>query len=116
MKQTQQYGRTMRKISGTPSPRSARRSWDTADAVFVLGTLFVLLFLYRMTGGLSTDADRIMAGENVAVAVMSTGVAESGEEKEMLREVTGEPFGYMSGEWNLWEYIGDVMASLLTGG
>lgn len=27
---------------------------------------------------------------------------------------SAEPFGYLNGEWNIWEYIGDYFASLIT--
>lgn len=29
------------------------------------------------------------------------------------KEAIAEPFGYFMGEWNLWEFIGDSIASLL---
>lgn len=29
--------------------------------------------------------------------------------------VSAEPFGYFMGEWNLWEFIGDSIAALLSG-
>lgn len=119
MKNTQIYGRACRTGQNREKkqPYNLHRKWDTADLVFILGTVMVVLFLYRMTGGLSTDAHTPGTDhEPAAVAVMSSNVSESGEEREILREVTGEPFGYMTGEWNLWEYIGDLMASLLMGG
>lgn len=55
-----------------------------------------------------------------AVAVMSTAVHD--RETLAMPETAGEdsagtgaePFGYMDGEWNLWEYIGDLMWSLLS--
>ncbi len=28
---------------------------------------------------------------------------------------SAEPFGYFMGEWNLWEFIGDSIAALLSG-
>ena len=53
-----------------------------------------------------------------AVAVMSTAVGEREmvvPPEENRGEAAGaEPFGYMDGEWNLWEYIGDLMWSLLS--
>ncbi len=53
-----------------------------------------------------------------AIAVMSTAVTDEPRETVTTpaeRYHTGaEPFGYMDGEWNLWEYIGDLMVSLLS--
>ena len=57
-------------------------------------------------------------GPEGAVAVMSSAVCE--REAVVLpwethEEAAGaEPFGYMDGEWNLWEYIGDLMWALLS--
>ncbi len=31
------------------------------------------------------------------------------------RLTSAEPFGYFMGEWNLWEFIGDSIAALLSG-
>ncbi|MBQ7922446.1 MAG: hypothetical protein IJ325_07710 [Clostridia bacterium] len=115
MKDIQIYGRPPKKHRN--EDKKQPRRYDTADLIFLLGTLMAVLFLYRMTGGISSDAELLKTEqEQIAVAVMSTNAAESGGEREILREVTGEPFGYMTGEWNLWEYIGDLMASLLMGG
>lgn len=32
---------------------------------------------------------------------------------DSVESTVGEPFGYFSGEWNLWEYIGDSIAYLI---
>lgn len=62
--------------------------------------------------------ERKMPAEGVT-AVMQMTVPE----REMLAVQTGEentagtgaePFGYLDGTWNLWEYIGDLMWSLLS--
>lgn len=116
MKHKQLYGREPKKKHPPKSEKISFRRPDTADFVFLIGTVFILLFLYRMISPPTADTDLSLQDPSTAVAVMSTNVTQDGEEREMLREVTGEPFGYMTGEWNLWEYIGDVMASLLTGG
>jgi len=116
------YGRIRRETNCNTRETTSRKRTksilpDGADLVFLCGTVFVFLFLYRMTGGLTADAERLYPGTTeTAVAVMSSSVAEEDTEREILQEVTGEPFGYMTGEWNLWEYIGDLMASLLMGG
>ena len=56
--------------------------------------------------------------EGVA-AVMSTAVEERENLDRPVRETPEtadagtEPFGYLDGEWNLWEYIGGLIGSLL---
>ena len=56
------------------------------------------------------------AVEEGVVAVMSTAVDTDREKAEIPEPTSGDPFGYMGGEWNFWEYLGDLMASLLAGG
>ena len=115
MKQHQIYGRVPKNKCLPDKEKYHLRHPDTADFVFLIGTVFILLFLYRMTANPAADTDRSAFSQQAVTAVMSMNVSKNAEEGDRIREVTGEPFGYMSGEWNLWEYIGDVMASLLTG-
>ena len=44
-----------------------------------------------------------------AVSVMALSRPEYGVPTE------GEPAGFLDGEWNLWEYLSDVLSSLLGG-
>ena len=102
---------------------------DSADRALLCGIVTLgVLFFGILTGEESAKA--YVDGD--AVPVMSI-LPTQGEEtllrdadtvKEYLRKNSengaalsgGEPFGYMDGKWNLWEYLGDVMADLLMGG
>ena len=103
-------------------PKTADR---TAESVLLLGVIAVSVYFFgSMWGGpLTGEADPILNGN--AIPVMSTFGEETasadGEElrellRKNLRDTSAEPFGYMNGRWNLWEYLGDVMAELLIGG
>ena len=91
-----------------------RQGLDTANLIFLLGIVMVVLFLYRISGGFTTD-EKILTDQPKDGVVSVMAVTET-EERELLQEVTVDPRGYLDGEWNLWEYIGDLMASLLIGG
>ena len=107
------YGRPKKTIPGSQALQNAQKA---AGQVLALGGAMIAGFFLLMTVPEETTATgSIPEG---AVAVMSTAVYE----KEVLtapaetgNEAAGaEPFGYMDGEWNLWEYIGDLMWSLLS--
>ncbi len=120
------YGRPKNSRTGNIFPHTEMHDPETqytasrqaAGRVLALGGAMIAGFFLLMTvpGEHDTNpADGIPEG---AVAVMSTAVTE----REMLTvpaekhgEAAGaEPFGYMDGEWNLWEYIGDLVWSLLS--
>ena len=120
------YGRPKNSRTGNLPPHTEIYSPETqytasrqaAGRVLALGGAMITGFFLLMTvpgEKETTPAGGIPEG---AVAVMSTAVTE----REMLtlpeekrEEAAGtEPFGYMDGEWNLWEYIGDLMWSLLS--
>lgn len=119
-------------------PDTFTRRADAPDAAaLVCAVIAAVFFLGSFSGGLRGDAAAVDAlFEGGAVPVMS-GAVESGSEntgvaakdpakesspvlKERLRKAgvpseapSDEAFGYLEGKWNLWEYIGDVMADLL---
>ncbi len=91
-----------------------------AKTVLILGAAMLTgFFLHVLLPEQDSMAYEMPAGYT---AVMSTAWEQEGSEetREMVRTPeeshhTGvEPFGYLEGEWNLWEYIGDLMASLLS--
>lgn len=99
-------------VSASPAVQKA------AGRVLALGGAMIAGFFLLMTVPQEeTVQNRIPEG---AAAVMSTAVTEREElaipaETNTPSAGTGaEPFGYMDGEWNLWEYIGDLMWSLLS--
>ena len=115
--------------------RSVKKTADSADRTanqtLILGVLTVGVFFFgTLTGtSLREDAERVESvyREN-AVPVMNY-ITDPSEEKDVqseasvkefirksIRDTAAEPFGYMNGKWNLWEYLGDVMADLLLGG
>lgn len=120
------YGRPKTGRPGTASPHTEIHPGETqhtaarqaAGRVLALGGAMIAGFFLLMTAPQEqeiTSTDGIPEG---AVAVMSTAV--NGQEMVTLSENSreeaagAEPFGYMDGEWNLWEYIGDLMWSLLS--
>jgi len=88
-----------------------------AGRVLALGAAMVAGFFVAVT---AEWPESPMPAE--AVAVFSTAV--TGEQEEVRAPVAGEageaagtgsePFGYLDGEWNVWEYIGDLVWSLLS--
>ncbi|MBR4961516.1 MAG: hypothetical protein IKY52_11520 [Clostridia bacterium] len=96
-----------------------------AGRILALGCGILAGFLITMTvpwhtgRGESALTDSGLPVEGV-VAVMSTAVQERESLERPMRnenntaDVVTEPFGYLDGEWNLWEYIGDLMWSLLS--
>lgn len=107
------------------------KPFHSADLALAFGVMVAAVFFVSSLteGSLTGDAMRVESVlNNTAVPVMSTGMQEmqeireaeeTGKIREILREnvkdASGEAFGYMGGKWNLWEYIGDVMADLLIG-
>jgi len=115
-----------RRRNRSPEPQSDRKNAAAADSVFVMGVAVVSLFFITALSGrsLSHDAARVESVfRDAAVPVMSSTVSELPEDpadireilRDNIRDTAGEPFGYMGGRWNLWEYLGDVMAALLVG-
>lgn len=96
-----------------------------AGRVLALGCAMLAGFLITVTvpwhtgGGEDIFTEREIPAEGV-VAVMSTAVQEKESlerperEENNTADTVTEPFGYLDGEWNLWEYIGDLMWSLLS--
>ena len=90
---------------------------QAAGRVLALGGAMMIGFFLLMT--VPQEQETVPEGiPEGAVAAMSMAVTE--KEAVILpsqshEEAAGaEPFGYMDGEWNLWEYIGDLMWSLLS--
>ena len=117
-KTTLTFGKKRQKESSkNPSVTSA------ADLALLCGVITAAVFFL---GSLSPTVEDTVHAPLTAIPVMSGAVEVSSsaddvpEIRERLREnirnASGEPFGYMNGRWNLWEYLGDVMASLLLGG
>lgn len=116
------YGRP---TAGENTPAENRDAHTAAGRILALGCALIAGFLISMTvpwqAGSTEEAfpDGKMPAEGVA-AVMSTAVQEkenlarpeNGQEKSA--GTGADPFGYLDGEWNLWEYIGDLMWSLLS--
>ena len=41
-------------------------------------------------------------------------VSNTTETNDGDQVISSEPYGYFSGKWNLWEYIGDFVSTLIT--
>ncbi len=116
-KTTLTFGKKRRK---DPSPTPA------ADLALLCGVITAAVFFLASLSPVRQSTGSPGTASDHAVPVMSGAVTEAPDAqdftdvRELLREnvrhASGEPFGYMNGSWNLWEYLGDVMASLLAGG
>ena len=80
----------------------------------VLCALFLAVLAVRGGGGTLREEEKTAAervAENEYVAVM-LGVEDTPPPKTSVA-LTEEPPGYLDGKWNLWEFIGDSISSLL---
>ena len=102
-----------------PEPCMVRQA---ANRVLALGCAVIAGFLAVMCIPQSIGETEIRENRQEGVAaVMSTAVTEreiltsaGTQTRENTADTGAEPFGYLDGEWNLWEYIGDLMWSLLS--
>ncbi len=115
------FGKKRKKDVNTPPNRSA-------EFALVCGVITMGVFFFgTLTGGVPSAEGKNFSPSD-AVPVMTEITEEIvGQEKtvrETLRKTVrdaavlngepfGEPFGYVDGKWNLWEYLGDMMAALL---
>ncbi|MBE6597815.1 MAG: hypothetical protein E7638_00045 [Ruminococcaceae bacterium] len=126
---------TLRFGKGRSTPSAQAQRNRCADTALICGTITAAVFFVGTLSGSSLTADAHRAESVLAsssVPAMSTAVDSSSlaptpdnipqsaeEMREILRknvrDTSGEPFGYMGGQWNLWEYLGDLMADLLVG-
>ena len=88
--------------SDTPS---GYRFLALGAAIVVFG---LAVFSFGGNGGQS-----VLRREETAAAVLIFGAdaAPAGASAE----TDSEPPGYLNGKWNFWEYVGDALASLITG-
>lgn len=105
-------------------PQHQKNRDRSADLALTCGLITVGVFFFgSLTGGSLTE-DGKRAEDALSVPVMSPVTEFDGAETESvkefirksIRDTSAEPFGYMDGRWNFWEYLGDVMADLLMGG
>ena len=96
----------------------------SAEIALVCGVITMGVFFFgTLTGSVPSTAWNNHSPSDT-VPVMSEITEEFTEQEESARETlrkavrdaavtSGEPFGYVNGKWNLWEYLGDMMAALL---
>lgn len=87
-----------RKESGTPS---AYRFFAVGAAIVVFG---LAAFSSRGIGS-GSGGTSVLRREEVAAASLIIGA------DAVPAETEEEPPGYLNGKWNIWEYIGDALAS-----
>ena len=99
-------------------------STRSAEIVLVCGVITMGVFFFGTLMGKTPSTVGEYLSSSDAIPVMSeitegiTGQEETVREtlRKTVRDAAamgGEPFGYVDGKWNLWEYLGDVMAALL---
>lgn len=91
-----QWGRERKKSDTPPGYR-----------FFAFGAAFVIFALAVLSlGGVGSNGggDSVLRREEAAAAAFIVGA-------DAVPEKTEEPPGYLNGKWNLWEYIGDALAS-----
>ncbi len=106
------YGRPKSQHDSTTDKTTGR----SASLVLTLGCAMLCgFFLHTLVPDHNPQQTAVPEGYT---AVMTTVPLEETIPEQVTtpdREDTGaEPFGYLDGEWNLWEYIGDLMVSLLS--
>lgn len=89
-------------VSQFSSENDRRAPWQMLPlgSAMLIGFFFFTLWQAKpLDATLPTDALPVMAMQEVQYPIETTTVAE--------------PFGYYDGQWNLWEYIGDLFLSFL---
>ena len=84
-----------------------RKKSDTPPGYrfFAFGAAFIVFALAVFSfGGIGDGEGSVLRREEVAAAALIVGA-------DAVPEETEEPPGYLNGKWNLWEYIGDALAS-----
>ena len=74
-----------------------------------LGAAIVVFGLAVFSSGGGKES--VLRREEAAAAALIVGAEETPAETEPSEE----PPGYLNGKWNFWEYVGDSLASLITG-
>lgn len=117
---------------GRERPRKAepvlKKTPNSAYKFFAASVIICLIFGICITNKNPVPYENILKKEEKAasnylssneyVAAMlglDDHAAAKKEQLEDSRMTVIEPFGYFNGEWNLWEYIGDSLSSLLFG-
>lgn len=118
-----------RESSSKSDKTDVKESTSAYKSLFA-GVLICLFFVICITskssdptgeGVLRKEEKKAAAylGQNEYVAAMlgleENRAASKEEQLEDSKMTVIEPFGYLDGEWNLWEYIGDSLSSLLFG-
>lgn len=94
------FGKPRGRQRGEPKPSSHAPRW-----VLILGCTAAVCFCAmeirhgRTVPEIPSDAVSVMALSHPACGVPTE----------------GEPAGFLDGEWNLWEYLSDVLSALLIG-
>lgn len=84
--------------------KRAKDDADHAGWLLLIGCISVAVFL----GSCILRGSGIATAQPEAVQVM----AQTAQELP----TDGVPHGYLDGEWNLWEYLSDVLTALFVGG
>ncbi len=112
------YGRPKGTTDPTPETPGSQAS-RSAGVVLVLGCAMLAgFFLHMLIPELIPQVSSVPAGYTAVMSIVP--VEETAPEqvaasdREEGYHTGAEPFGYMDGEWSLWEYIGDLMVSLLS--
>ena len=107
--------------SPTQGTKKPTKKTPCAERTFLCSAVVAALFFIGALWGAPVNEAQSEAPRE-AIPVMATPTEQTTEEsvreilRKNIRDVSGEPFGYLDGQWNLWEYLGDVMAELLLGG
>lgn len=88
-----------------------RKKSDTASGYrfFALGAALIVFGLAAFSSGGRDRDETVLGREETAAAALMIGTDAP------FVETGDEPPGYLNGHWNLWEYIGDKLASAISG-
>ncbi len=80
--------------------RKIKRKSRSTDILMIFGTVVCTMTVVLMLNPSSKKKDAMYVADIFS---------------ENSEDTSGEPFGYFRGSWNLWEFIGDSVSSLIPG-
>lgn len=95
---------------GRPKPVLEQNKTEAAPwQVLVLGSvMLVCFFVFSVWDTDSPKTSDAQPADAIAVIAM-----QDVQRPTETATIAAEPFGYYDGEWNLWEYLGDLLVSFL---
>lgn len=101
------YGRPANILPQTPPTQTSHEDLHAPWQVLILGLAMLVGFFHLTLWQAKAYEPATIPNDTLAVIAMQN--VQRPEETTAV----AEPFGYYDGAWNLWEYLGDLLLSLL---